>query len=197
MTNVSETATGEAVQPLYWYPRTEQIGGQEVTFKLMRPQDEADVERALLSFTQSLPASDLVFLRMDITQPDVIREWVQNILLGRTLTVLALVDGKLVGYGNLHLSRLQWTRHIGEIRVLVQPQHRGLGLGEYLVNDLMKLAEENDLSRVVAHIGSEQPRVRAMFERLGFHAEALLTDWLMDRNHKKHDLVIMSHEVAR
>ena len=35
------------------------------------------------------------------------------------------------------------------------------------------------------------------FERLGFHAEALLTDWLMDRNFKKHDLVIMSHEVER
>jgi L-amino acid N-acyltransferase YncA len=194
---VSESATDEAVQPLYWYPRTEKFGTQDVTFKLMRPQDEASVENALLDFAQSLPASDLVFLRVDITQPDVVREWAQNIVLGRTLTVLAEIDGRLVGYGNLHLSRLQWTRHIGEIRILVDPRFRGLGLGEYLVHDLMKLAKENDLTRVVAHIGSEQPRVRAMFERLGFHAEALLTDWLMDRNHKKHDLVIMSLEVER
>jgi L-amino acid N-acyltransferase YncA len=138
-----------------------------------------------------------VFLRVDITQPDVIHEWVENILSGRTLTVLVETGGAVVGYGNLHMRRLQWSRHIGEIRILVDPKYRGLGLGEYLVNDLMKLARENGLLRVVAHIGSEQPRVRAMFERLGFHAEALLTDWLMDRNHKKHDMVIMSHEIER
>ena len=194
---MTESATEPAVQPLYWYPRTEKFGSQDVTFNLMKPEHGPNVEQALLKFTQSLPASDLVFLRMDITQPDVVREWMQNIEQGRTLTVLAEVAGMIVGYGNLHLSRLQWTRHIGEIRVLVDAPHRGLGVGEYLVNDLMKLAAEKGLTRVAVHIGSEQPRVRAMFERLGFHAEALLTDWLMDRNHKKHDLVIMSHEVER
>lgn len=192
---MSESAMEEAVHPLYWYPRREKFDRHDVTFKLMRPQDEASVEQALLKFTQSLPASDLVFLRMDITQPDIIREWVQNIISGRTLTVLAEVDGAIIGYGNLHLSRVQWTRHIGEIRVLVDSNFRGLGIGEYFVNDLMKLAKENGLKRVVAHIGSEQPRVRAMFERLGFHAEALLTDWLMDRDRRKHDLVIMSQEI--
>jgi RimJ/RimL family protein N-acetyltransferase len=59
----------------------------------------------------------------------------------------------------------------------------------------MKLAREKGLTRVVAHLGADQPRVRAMFERLGFHAEALLTDWLKDRNHQKHDLVIMTSDV--
>lgn len=193
---MTEGTTKEAVQPAYWYPWTEKLGRYDITFKLMRPQDEATVEQALLKFTQSLPASDLVFLRMDITQPDVVREWVENILRRRTITVLAEVNGEVVGYGNLHLSRLQWTRHIGEIRVLVGAKYRGLGLGETLANEMMKLARENGLLRVVAHIGSDQPRVRAMFERLGFHAEALLTDWLKDRNHQKHDLVIMSNEIA-
>ena len=193
---MSESAMEDAVHPLYWYPRRETFGAHDVLFKLMRPQDEHSVEQALLKFTQCLPASDLVFLRVDITQPDVIHEWMENIVSGRTLTVLAEIGGAVIGYGNLHLSQMQWTRHIGEIRILVDAKLRGQGIGEYLVNDLMKLAKENGLLRVVAHIGSEQPRVRAMFERLGFHAEALLTDWLMDRNLKKHDLVIMSHEIS-
>lgn len=192
---MTERTVSEAVQPAYWYPWTDKFGRFDITFKLMRPQDEATVEQALLKFTQSLPAGDLVFLRMDITHPEVVREWVENILRGRTITVLAEADGEVIGYGNLHLSRLQWTRHIGEIRVLVGAKYRGLGLGEALVNELLKIAVENGLLRAVAHIGSEQPRVRAMFERLGFHAEALLTDWLKDRNHQKHDLVIMSREL--
>jgi L-amino acid N-acyltransferase YncA len=177
------------------YPRTSKFGGHDITLKVMRPQDEASVEQALLDFAQSLPASDLVFLRMDIAQPEVVHEWVENILRGRTVTVLAEEKGKVVGYGNLHLSRLRWTRHIGEIRVLVGAEYRRLGLGECLVNVLINIARGRSLQRVVAHIGSGQPRVRAMFERLGFHAEALLTDWLEDRNRQRHDLVIMSHEL--
>jgi L-amino acid N-acyltransferase YncA len=192
---VTESATNEFTQPTYWYPWTEKLGRYEVTFKLMRPQDEDTVEQALLKFTQSLPASDLVFLRMDITQPDIVHEWVENILRDRTTTVLAEVNGEVVGYGNLHYGRVQWTRHIGEIRVLVGAKYRGIGLGEVLVNEMMKLAREKGLTRVVAHLGADQPRVRAMFERLGFHAEALLTDWLKDRNHQKHDLVIMTSDV--
>ncbi len=190
-----EKTLKEAALPEFWYPVTEQIGRHPITFKLMRPQDEATVEQAVLKFAQSLPAGDLVFLRMDITQPDVVREWVENILRGRTITVLAEENGEVVGYGNLHLSKLQWTRHIGEIRVLVGAKFRGLGVGERIVEELKKIAQELGLLRVVAHIASNQPRVRAMFERLDFHAEALLTDWLKDRNHQKHDLVIMSHEI--
>ena len=192
---MSETTVGEIELPTFWYPWSEQHGRFDVTFKLMRPQDGPNVEQALLKFTQSLPASDLVFLRMDITEPDVVREWSENILRARTITVLAEVDGEVIGYGNLHLARLQWTRHIGEIRILVGAKYRGLGLGETLVGETLKLAHESGLTRVVAHIGSEQPRVRAMFERIGFHAEALLTDWLKDRNHQKHDLVIMSRDI--
>lgn len=192
---MTEKTLKEVALPEYWYPVTENFGGHPITFKLMRPQDEATVEQAVLKFAQSLPAGDLVFLRMDITQPDVVREWVENILRGRTITVLAEENGEVVGYGNLHLSKLQWTRHIGEIRVLVSAKFRGLGVGERIVDELKKIAQELGLLRVIAHIASNQPRVRAMFERLDFHAEALLTDWLKDRNHQKHDLVIMSHEI--
>ena len=179
----------------YGYPLTEKFGGHTVTLKLMRPQSEPGAERALLKFTQGLPVADLVFVRVDVTQPDVVHEWVENVARGRTITVLAEEDGGLVGYGNLHFSRQQWTRHIGELRVLVGEQYRGIGLGERLVDALVRIAHDRRLKRVIVHIASNQPRVRAMFDRLGFNAEALLTDWLKDRNHQKHDVVIMSYEI--
>jgi len=191
-----ESVIGEQAQAVYGYPLTEKFGRHTITFKLMRPQDGPNVEQALLKFTQALSAGDLVFLRVDITQPDVVREWMENILRGRTVTVLAEENGEVIGYANLHFSRQQWTRHIGEIRVLVGAKYRGLGLGERLVEELVKIGRERGLLRVVANIAANQPRVRAMFERLEFDAEALLTDWLKDRNHQKHDMVIMSRDIA-
>lgn len=192
---MSESIAGEQTKVGHWLPLTESFGRHSITLKLMRPQDGPNVEQALLKFTQSLPAGDLVFLRRDITQPDIVREWMDDIVRSRTITVLAEENGQVIGYGNLHFSRQQWTRHIGEIRVLVDAKYRGLGLGERLVDELIKLARERGLLRVVANIAANQPRVRAMFERLDFSAEALLTDWLKDRNQQKHDMVIMSREL--
>lgn len=186
---------GEQTQTGQRLPLTESFGRHTIVLKIMRPQDGPSVEQALLKFTQSLPPGDLVFLRMDITQPDIIHEWMENILRGRTITILAEENGEAIGYGNLHFSRQQWTRHIGEIRILVGPKLRGLGVGERMVEELITVAGEHGLQRVVVNISANQPRVRAMFERLDFNAEALLTDWLKDRSHQKHDMVIMSREI--
>jgi hypothetical protein len=35
-----------------------------------------------------------------------------------------------------------------------------------------------------------------VFEKLCFRAEALLTDYVMDRNGRTHDLIVMSHDVT-
>ncbi|PCJ65433.1 MAG: hypothetical protein COA73_02435 [Candidatus Hydrogenedentota bacterium] len=171
------------------------LGSDKVIFHLMDAADESNLQDAIKSFTSNLPSSDLVFLRMDITQPEAVEEWMNNVRKGRTITVLAELDGEIVGYGNLHLSTLQWTRHIGEIRILVASKHRRLGVGKVLAQDMIDIAAEKGLSRVVAHIAATQPRVRTMFESLGFEPEALLTDWLKDHSGKVHDLIIMSRSI--
>ena len=167
-------------------------GSDEVHFHLMDQSDESKLREAIGQFASSLPSSDLVFLRMDITQPEAVDEWVENVRRERTLTVLAELNGEIIGYGNLHMSTLQWTSHIGEIRILVSGKHRSLGVGKELVQDLIEIAEDKGLARVVAHIAATQPRVRMMFESLEFEPEALLTDWLKDHSGQVHDLIIMS-----
>lgn len=168
-------------------------GNEEVVFHLMDQNDEGNLKQAISEFASSLPSSDLVFLRMDITQPEAVDEWVENVRRERTITVLAEYNGEIVGYGNLHMSSLRWTSHIGEIRILVAGKHRKLGIGKELAEDLVDIAREKGLSRVVSHIAATQPGVRLMFESLGFEAEALLTDWLKDHSGKIHDLIIMSN----
>lgn len=172
-------------------PQLEEIDGHALSFRLMTPEDG----KKMLAFSRSLPENDLIYTRWDITTEDGIHEWVCNISLGRTTTIVAEEEGKIVGYGSLHHHQITWTRHHGELRIMVSPELRGSGLGRLIVKELCRFAKELELKRVVVQIPSHQPRVRHMFEEIGFNAEALLTDWLIDRNDNMTDLIIMSMEI--
>jgi len=174
------------------YPRKVKLGDHSIRLRLM---DEHDADN-ILAFTKALKREDLMYTRMDITKRDVIEDWIQNIRHGRTITVLAEDgDGNIVGYGSLHTNKKLWTRHLGELRLLVTGKVRGIGLGERLAVELMAIADDQELERVVLNIPRTQPHVRKMMEKLGFTAEALLTDWLKDQQGRTHDLIIMSHHL--
>jgi L-amino acid N-acyltransferase YncA len=174
------------------YPWTTSVKDKLITVRLMKPEDGA----ALLAFARSLPEDDLLFLSVDITTPEVVEQWVRNIQSGRTHTVLAEADGKLIGHGTLYISELTWTRHLGEIQLLISRAARGSGLGSLLANEVFAVAQEQNLQKVIARMAAEQRGAMQVFERLGFKAEALLADFVMDREGRTHDLIVMSHDVT-
>ena len=45
-------------------------------------------------------------------------------------------------------------------------------------------------------VASAQWSARRLFEGLGFEMEALLADWVIDREGRTQDLVLMSYDVA-
>lgn len=174
------------------FPWTSRIGGNETTFRMMTPEDR----QRILEFTKTLTNNDLIFLRTDLREPEVIDEWIHNLQTGRTITILAENDAAhIVGYASLHRNRMSWTRHLGEIRLFVNGDQRGTGLGRALATEIFQIAKEQQLDRIIVNISRNQPHVRQMLEKLGFTAEALLTDWLMDKEGHTHDLLIMSHRV--
>jgi RimJ/RimL family protein N-acetyltransferase len=48
---------------------------------------------------------------------------------------------------------------------------------------------------MAAMITPDQLGARAAFEKIGFNVEALLQDWVVDRNGRPRDLLIMSHDL--
>jgi L-amino acid N-acyltransferase YncA len=174
-------------------PRTVAVpGAGDVTLRLLQRTDRD----AFLAFTTTLPDHDLLFLRIDITNPDVVDNWLDNIDLGRTVTVIAERDGRILGYGSLHLNNATWSRHVAEIRVLVGPELRGKGLGRVLTETIFAQALEHGVEKILAQMTIDQKGAIATFEQLGFQAEALLRDHVKDRHGQKHDLLILSHDVA-
>jgi RimJ/RimL family protein N-acetyltransferase len=188
---VEMTMTSERVSKRN-YPWTAKVKDNEVAIRLMTAEDGDE----LLAFARSLPERDLLFLSIDITRPEVIEGWMQHIEAGRSFTVMAEVDGKLIGHATLYLSELTWTRHMGEIQLLISPKHRGGGLGTMLANEVFALAQDLGLQKIVARMAADQRGALQVFERLGFKAEALLTDFVIDREGRTHDLIVMSHDVT-
>jgi RimJ/RimL family protein N-acetyltransferase len=174
------------------YPRTVKLDDKtEIALRLMTASDSDRI----MAFARGLPEQDLLFLRADITDPRIVAQWVQNIAAERTVTIVAEAGATLAGYVSLHYNQVTWQRHLGEIRIQVGLPYRSQGLGRILAGEIFSVARELGLRKIVAQMTVEQKGAIATFERLGFHPEALLQDFVIDRAGRTHDRVVMSYDV--
>jgi L-amino acid N-acyltransferase YncA len=192
MANASRGRNGKSVSDHSGYPHELELpDGRRVSLRLMGPADK-DI---ILKFARALPENDLLFLRTDITEPAVVDEWMRNVENGESVTVLAEIGGRLAGYAALHTEQARWTRRVGEIRVQVGASYRGVGLGRALATEIFQLGQARGIKKMAAMMTPDQTGARAAFEKLGFQVEALLQDWVVDRDGRPRDLLIMSHDL--
>ena len=175
------------------FPRTVTCKDGPVEVRHMTAADEG----ALLDFARQFPSHDLLFFRRDITQPAVIGQWVEDLRRGVQKTLLGVRDGKIIGRAIVHPGEASWSPHVGELLVFTAPAMRGKGLGRQLVQEAFALALSMGLEKIVTQMTVDQRGAIEVLEGLGFRGEALLRDHVKDRDGSKHDLVILSHDVAR
>ncbi len=149
----------------------------------------------ILQFARGLPEDDLLFLRVDITEPAVVDNWLANIEAGTTLSIIAYDDEGVAGYATVDRNPARWTRRVGEIRVNVAPRCRAKGLGRHLTAQIFDFARALDLKKLMAQMTIDQAGAQAAFKHLGFVPEAVLADYVEDRNGDPRDLIIMSYDV--
>jgi ribosomal protein S18 acetylase RimI-like enzyme len=175
------------------YPRTVNIDAGAIEFRPMTQADEA----AVLEFARGLPSHDLLFLPRNISEPKVLSAWIKEIERGIIVSLLAVKGGKVVGCGTVVRDPHSWSPHVGEIRNVVSPQVRGLGVGRALSQETVALALEMGLEKLVVQMTVDQVTAIALFEGMGFRGEALLRDHVRDLDGNKHDIVVLGHNVAQ
>ena len=178
--------------PAHALPEHLQCDGATLELARLQPGDA----QALADFVAQLPPHDLLFLRRDISQPKVIAAWMQAVAEGRLHSLAVREGGTLVACSAIVVDDLSWSRHVGELRVLVAPAWRGRGLGRVLIQQCFAQTLELGLDKLVAQMTVDQVAAIAVFEELGFRAEALLRDHVKDREGQTHDLALLSHDVA-
>jgi GNAT superfamily N-acetyltransferase len=175
------------------YPRRVTIDAGDIEFRLMAPADEA----AVLDFAQKLSVHDLLFLPRNISEPKVLAAWIKEIERGAITSLLAVMAGRVVGCGTIVRDPLSWSPHVGEIRMVVATDVRGLGVGRALSQETFALALGAGLEKLMVQMTVDQVGAIAIFEGLGFKAEALLRDHVRDLAGNKHDIVVLGHNVAQ
>lgn len=162
----------------------------------LRPMVAAD-EQAVLAFARGLPTHDLLFLPRDITQPKVMAAWVRAIESGVTTTLLAWDSETVVGCAAIFRDPHSWSPHIGELRVVTASGLRGRGVGRAMIQACFAIMLQTGIEKIVAQMTIDQEGAIAVFESLGFRSEGLLRDHVQDRDGKRHDIVILSYDVAK
>jgi ribosomal protein S18 acetylase RimI-like enzyme len=155
----------------------------------IRPLEPGDRD-ALERFLRRVPEGDRTFFKEDVADPAVVDAWARP----DTARVLAVEDGEVLGY--LALVPLHgWSSHVGEVRVIVDPERRGRGVGRALARRGVIEALELELTKVVVEVISDHESTILMFRSLGFEPEALLLDHVRDRGGRLRDLLVLAHSV--
>jgi RimJ/RimL family protein N-acetyltransferase len=151
----------------------------------------ADLD-GLLQFFERVPESERTFFKEPVLDRATVEGWLTA---ERGRRGLALADdGSVVGY--VAIVRLSgWSDHVGEVRLVIDPEQRGQGLGRALARWALLRALEAGLSKLTVEVVAEQEGAVAMFSSLGFQAEGLLRDHVRDRDGELRDLILLSHSV--
>jgi GNAT superfamily N-acetyltransferase len=161
--------------------------GTKVQFRPLRKTDE----KGFHEFFMAVPEAERMFIKHRVTDPAVIKEWCQQIDLGRNLPILALIGNTIVGDATLHQQLGGWKRHIGRVSVLVHPKYRGRGLARALVSEIVDVARHLGLDKVEAEFMGGQEAAIKMFAMMGFSNLLRLECYVKDMQAITHDYVMM------
>ena len=166
------------------YPKTLKLkDGRTVT---LRPLQRHDADK-LGTFFSALPDEDRMFLRHDVSDPDLVRQWTEKLDFEQIVPLVAL-DGDAIAH--------EWMRHVAQIRLVTARTHRHKGLGALIARELVALAADRDIEKLQAHVTEDNLGAVKMFQAVGFNTVAVLKDMVKDQTGRKRNLAIMDNDVA-
>src|SRR3954452_5664781 len=145
---------------------------------------------ALLAFFERIPAAERTFFKEAVLDRATVEAWAT----GGGRRALACEDAAVAGYVAV-VPLPGWSDHVGEVRLVVDPQCRGQGVGRTLARWALLQALELGLSKLHVEVVADQEGAVAMFTALGFAAEGLLRDHVRDRDGQLRDLVLLAHPI--
>ena len=162
-------------------------GGFKCTLRPLEPTDELSFHEFFLA----VPTQERMFIKHRVTEPEVIRDWCQNIDLGRNFPLLAVKNGQIIADATLHQQLGGWKRHIGRISILVHQKFRGRGLAKAMVMEVVEMARRVGLERLEAEFIGGQAAAIKMFALLGFSELMRAPGYVKDMQAIRHDYVLM------
>ncbi len=162
--------------------------GTGVTLRPLEPGDE----RPLHALFGRLSEDDLWFLNHDVSDPELIRSWIRHLDVERVLSLVALLEGRIIANAALMMKRFGAKSHIGKVRITVDPAFRGRRLGTWMLLDVGNAAIAMGLRILVMRLIQDRDAgIIQSVRKLDYRQEAVLKDYVLDSQGNPHHLVIM------
>jgi ribosomal protein S18 acetylase RimI-like enzyme len=156
-----------------------------------RPFRAEDTD-AVKAFLARIPKGESTFFKEDISAPGTVQRWSEDT--NGTRRTLAWDGDTVVGYTAV-IPGVGWSSHVGEIRLIVDPERRRSGIGRELARKALIDALDAGMLKVVVEVVADQEPAIGLFTALGFKPEALLSNYVRDRSGGLHDLLVLAHDV--
>jgi RimJ/RimL family protein N-acetyltransferase len=168
--------------------------GTEAVLKPMTGHDAG----ALLRFFLKIPPADRYYLKEDVTSPTVTQRWARELDYHRALPLLAWKDDRIVADATLHRQRAGARRHVGEVRILVDPEFRNRGLGTVMLRDLATIANESGLEILTFEaVAEKEDAAIAAAKFVGFVPVGTLRGHAKDPDSHPRDLVMLEMPLGK
>ena len=115
---------------------------------LIRDLHNEDLDK-LMKFYRSLPDEDRVYLKVDVTKRKVVEQRMKLIETGTIFRIIALHGDEIIGDGMFEISKEEWRKHQGELRVIVARPFQRMGLGMIMMRELHSQAMKKDVDKIV------------------------------------------------
>ncbi len=161
--------------------------GTEIVLRQLKKKDW----KRLTAFFKSLPKEDRIYLRVDVTDKETIKQIIKSSKLGECKRIIALINDEIAATGLLELEKRKWKKHFGEIRLLVSKSYRRKGLGMLVARELYLFAISEKVEEIIVKMMKPQVAAISIFKRMGFKRETVLPEYVKDLGGTKRDLIIM------
>lgn len=149
-----------------------------------------DLEKSV-EFFHALPKEDRVYLRVDVTKRENVEQRIKRMQIDNVHRLVAIAGDRIVADGALEMEAEEWEKHMAELRLIVAHDFQRKGLGLLMARELYTLAASKNVEEVVARFMAPQKAARSVLEKLGFHQDTVLHDYVRDIDGNKRDLVLM------
>ena len=158
----------------------------------LRPLGDGDQD-ALFEMFHRFPKDELWFLNQDVNDPDLIDGWVRNLNPKRVVSIVALLEGKVIANAVLMMKDYGAKKHIGKIRIAVDPAMREKRLGTWMLLDLINMGVAIGLEILVMRLIEDRDiAVIQGVKKLDFVERAIFKDHVLDMEENPHNLVILT-----
>ncbi len=163
----------------------------------LRPLKKGDEDLLFRMFSR-LSEDDRWFLDHDVEDFRLIEGWVKNVVLDKVISMVAVLEGQIIAHATLIRKYPGAKSHTGRIRISVDPSFREKHLATWMLLDLINLAMGMGLETLTMQMVEERDSslIRSV-KKLDFSEEAVLKDYVKDRDGTPCNLVIMVKRLHR